>query len=209
MQKDPTYNGWAANKPDICDGGGHDTSSWSFDYDAPGKGCNCNGCACGGSVPAVPSVPTPEPGCDAVPPECSQFSGNLIWAALFGLLPRDYLHPNSNVGEDKGAALTRLRVTFGKTYIDDVSIEMDRRVLKKLLDSDEGGAKLVAYSPDGDAKLDRFKSTVFYDGLHALVAFVIIFTIMSMHAGSSFVAACAFFQMTMAFGCAFTIYQGP
>ena len=65
----------------------------------------------------------------------------------------------------------------------------------------------MAYSPNGDAKLDRFKFTVFYDGLHALVAFVIIFTIMSMHAGSSFIAACAFFQMTMAFGCAFTIYQ--
>ena len=51
-----------------------------------------------------------------------------IWAALYGLLPRSYLHPYSNVGGHKPAALTRLRIVFGKTYIDDVAFEMDRQV---------------------------------------------------------------------------------
>ena len=79
-------------------------------------------------------------------------------------------------------------------YDEDPMVDMHTELLLPLLNTDKGGATLVAYDLN-DIKGTLFSQQLIYDFIYVVIAFIIIYAIMASHAESMFIAAFAFLQM--------------
>lgn len=211
MQNDLNYDGrYALSKgaAPICGVGVDNSGAVDYgDVANANKGCDCTRCACSTAGTVTPTIPTKVAGCsNPLPDECVERQGNLVWLTLNGLVNKQYLNPAFDIAQN-GAALTRLRIHVTRDAIREESAgaKLREEVLGPLLDMKVGGATLVAFHMND--KFDRFSASLLNDSLFATIAFILIFMMMSRHAGSMFIAGMAFFQMIMAFLVSYFVYQ--